>query len=149
MAMRGSLPSTLNPATPDWEGCFVDATTSSTGPDPNASSLVEYPNLQVMSPNHGQMPQVAMQTTTTSIMFQQAQEVPVPEDFLSCNGLGNSTLAVDHNEPENRRVRRRTSPECSASRSVRPDSPQKVALKNELANKDANIALLRQPLLGV
>ena len=139
MATSGLVPRTLCPASADWE--------SSTGPDPNASSLVEYSNLQVMSPNQRQKPQVAMQTTTTSIMFQQAQEVPVPEDSWSYNGLGNPTLAVDHNEPENRSVRRRTSPESSALRSMRPDSPQKVALKNELANKDVNLALLCQQLL--
>ena len=145
MATSGSVPFTLNPATPDWEPNMF-----STGPDPNASSLVEYPNLQVMSPNQGQMPQVAMQTTTTtSIMFQQAQEVPVPEDCLSYNGLGNPILAVDHNEPEDRRVRRKTSPESTGLQPSQPDSPQKVALRNELASKDANIALLRQQLLGV
>ena len=144
MASSGQVPCTLFPAAADW-----DPNASSTQPDPNALVLVNQPNLQVMSPNEGPMPQVAMKTTTTSIMFHSAQEVPVPEDSISYHGSSSMLKAVENDEPEDRRVRRRTSPVGSALTSKQPDSPHTVAMKNEIAQKDASIALLRQQLMGV
>ena len=50
MATCDVIPFTVNPASADWESHLVRSITSSTSSDLNSCSLVEHPNLQVMSP---------------------------------------------------------------------------------------------------
>ena len=97
MASSELVPCTLFPAAADW-----DPSSSSMSSDPNALSLVKQPNLQVMSPNEGSMPQVAMTTTTTSLMFHKAQEVPVPEDSIPYHG--SSIMLQEHTQVVGERV---------------------------------------------
>lgn len=87
--------------------------------------------------------------TSTTLTVSNALNVPVSDDILPYDGSSSSAQAVSNNVLDTRTVRRRTSPEDIALRSSQPDSPQKAALRNELAGKDESITLLRQQLLGV